>query len=297
MEEMRVERDVRRPGAMAGGYDWLATWRRMYEAERTQAEQVTPPGFEPGADCWANQAERFAAAARQVPQPDSFMQFLLPHLRPEDRLIDIGAGSGRYEPVLARAVAEVLAVEPSPAMRSHLERRLAEEQLTNVRVVPASWPEADVPRCDVAIAAHVLYSVREVGPFLERMDAIARRACFLLLAYRHPLSFMRPFWERFHGAPRLMLPGALECLNALYQLGIPASLTLIPAPSRFSYADEHEALADIRWRLRFPPDPARDAAIRAAIHELLDRDLDGRLVPRDLPNQVAVVWWEQEGGR
>ncbi len=38
----------------AGGYDWLATWRRMYDEERAQAEQATPPDFsvgggEPGA--------------------------------------------------------------------------------------------------------------------------------------------------------------------------------------------------------------------------------------------------------
>ena len=97
----------------AGGYDWLATWRRMYDDEREQAERVTPPEFAVQADFWASQAGRVAAIARQTPQPDGFMSFLLPHLRPSDRLLDIGAGAGRYEPVLARAVAEVVALEPS----------------------------------------------------------------------------------------------------------------------------------------------------------------------------------------
>ena len=156
------------------------------------------------------------------------MRFLLPHLRPGDRLLDIGAGTGRYEPTLARNVAEVFAVEPSPAMRQRLEQRIAEERLAAVRVVAAAWPDAEVPPCDVAIAAHVLYGVREVGPFLQRMDAVVRRAGFLLLAYQHPLSFISAFWERIHGAPRLPLPGALECLNALYQLGITAQMALVP---------------------------------------------------------------------
>lgn len=275
-----------------GGYDWLETWRRMYDEERDQAENATTPDFTRQADFWANQAGRFAAAAREAPQPDSFMHFLLPHLRPNDRLLDIGAGTGRYEPLLARTVAEVLAVEPSPSMRDQLERCIAAEQLVGVRVVPDGWPEADVPPCDVAISAHVLYSVREIAPFLERMNAITRRSCFLLLAYRHPLSFMSAFWERFHGAPRKPLPGALECLNALYQLGIMAHLTLITSPSGFSYTNEHEALADIRWRLRFPADAERDRAIIAAIGQLLDRGADGSLTPRDLPQHRAVIWWE-----
>ncbi len=279
----------------AGGHDWVATWRRMYDEEREQAEQATPPSFLVGADFWAGQAGRFANAASQAPQPDGFMQFLLPQLRPSDRLLDIGAGTGRYEPMLAGAVAELLALEPSAAMRERLEQRIAEEQIGQVQVIAEGWPEAAVPPCDVVIAAHVLYGVREIEPFLRRMDAVAQRACFLLLGYRHPASFVGAFWERLHGAPRLPLPGALECLNALYQLGIPAQLALVPMTYRFSYTGEDEALADLRWRLRLPPEPQHDAAIRAAIHDLMDRDAEGRLLPRDLPTQTAVVWWAHTG--
>ena len=278
----------------SGGYDWLATWRRMYDDEREQAERATVPEFACDADFWSSQVGRIAASARQSPQPDGFMRFLLPHLRPSDRVLDIGAGTGRSEPTLARAVAEVLALEPSPGMRERLDQRLAEERLAGVRVIAASWPEAEVPPCDVAIAAHVLYGVREIGPFLLGMDAAARRACFLLMAYRHPLSFLGEFWQRFYGEPRLPLPGALECLSALYQLGIAAQLALVPAGSSFSYADMDEALADIRWRLRFTPDLERDRAICTAIDELLDHDGDGRLVVRGLPRQTAVIWWEHE---
>ena len=277
-----------------GGYDWLATWRRMYDDERDQAEQATAPGFVVDADYWSGAAARIAAASRQAEQPDGFMRFLLPRLQASDRLLDIGAGAGRYEPTLARAVAEVVALEPSPAMRERLAIRLDEERVAGVRVIASTWPAADIPPCDVAIAAHVLYGVREIEPFLRAMDAVARRSCVLLLAYRHPLAFLSPFWERFHGEPRLLLPGALECLNVLYQLGLPAQLALLPAGSRFSYADEAEALADIRWRLRFPPEPQRDRAILEAIHDLLERDAEGRLFVRGAPEPAAAIWWDRD---
>jgi SAM-dependent methyltransferase len=276
----------------AGGYDWLATWRRMYDDERNQAEDAVLPGFVAQPDCWAGQAERFATAAQRAPQLDGFMRFLLPKLRPGDRLIDIGAGTGRYEPLLAGAVAELLAVEPSPAMRARLEQRLADEQLTNVRVVANPWPSAEAATCDVAIAAHVLYGVREIEPFLRGMDAAAGRACFLLLAFRHPSSFVSPFWERLYGVPRLPLPGALECLNALYQIGIAARLELVPITSRLSFANQQEALDDLRWRLRAPAQPEYDRRIASAVAELLVTTADGHLAPRDLPDQAAVIWWE-----
>jgi len=265
----------------------------MYDDERNQAESATLPGFVAQSDCWSGQAARFAVAAQRSPQMDGFMSFLLPKLRPGDRLIDIGAGTGRYEPLLAAAVAELLAVEPSPAMRAQLGQRLADEHLTNVRVVADVWPTAEAAACDVAIAAHVLYGVREIEPFLRGMDSAASRACFLLLAFRHPSSFVSPFWERLYGVPRLPLPGALECLSALYQLGISAQLDLVPITSQLSFANQQDALDDLRWRLRAPAQPQYDRQIAAAIAELLMPTDDGRLAPRDMPDQAAVIWWER----
>lgn len=284
------------PGIAAGGYDWLAIWHDMYDRERAQAEQFPPPAPETRNDCWAGQASRFAAAAQRGQQPDGFMRFVLPRLRPTDRVLDIGAGSGRYEPTLAAAVAEVHALEPSAAMREHLAGRVAEAGLANVQIHDTSWPADGIPPCDVAIAAHVLYAVGEVGPFLRAMYDSARRAGFVLLSFRHPSSFVGPFWERLRGEARLPLPGALECLNALYQLGIPAQLARVPMLNRFSYANEGEALADLRWRLRLPNNAATNQALAAAMGELLDRDNDGQLAPRQQPSHAAVLWWERAAG-
>src|SRR5262245_25693146 len=127
-------------GYSSGGYDWLAIWRRMYDDERAQAERATAPEFTRDADWWASQAGRIDAAARQMAQPDGFMRFLLPRLRPADRVLDIGAGTGRYEPILASAAAEVWALEPSQSMRTRLEQVVAEAHAANIRVVAASWP-------------------------------------------------------------------------------------------------------------------------------------------------------------
>lgn len=279
----------------AGGQDWLAIWRAMYDAERAQGEAATDPAFARSADIWAGRAPRYAASSRRVPQPDSFMAWLSPRLRSGDRVIDVGAGSGRYLPYLARQVAEVVAVEPSPAMRAELEATLADEGVTNVSIIPAGWPLDAPVRGDVVISAHVVYGVREIGPFLKAIDAAAGRLCALYLGLRHPTWAMAPFWERVHGEPRLPLPAALEALAACHQLDLPARLDLVPAPTAFRFADADEALEELRARLRLAPDPARDRELREAIAELLVASQDGALAPRVQQRDAGVVWWEPGG--
>ena len=277
----------------AGGYDWLEVWRRMYDQEREQAERSTEPEFVRFADHWAAQVGRFAAAARRAPQPDSFMRFVMPRLRPTDTVVDVGAGTGRYIPLLAANVAQVVAVEPSPSMGAHLQETIDESGLTNVRIIAEPWPGPTLPQADVVLSAHVLYSVREVGPFLQALDAAAGRSCYLLLVLRHPTAFISAFWERLRGEPRLPLPCGVEALNVLYQLGISANLQLVPVSSSYSYVGVQEALDDIRYRLRYAPDPQRDARILQLIDELMLHTPDGLLVPQGLLQQAAVIYWER----
>jgi SAM-dependent methyltransferase len=278
----------------AGNQDWLAIWSTMYDAERAQGEAATDPAFASYADTWALRAKQFATASRRHPQPDGFMTMLTPRLRPTDRVIDVGAGTGRYLPYLAAQVAEVIAIEPSAAMRAELAHTLAEAGVENVQVVDEGWPLSRRISADVVISAHVVYGVREIGPFLTALDSTARRLCALYLGLKHPSSALAPFWERVHGELRRPLPGAIETLAACHQLGIPARLDLTPAPPSFSFPSAEEALEELRIRLRITPDPTRDAALLAAMADLLAPTPDGGLAPRAQQRYSAVVWWEHE---
>lgn len=281
----------------AGGYDWLETWRRMYDAERAQGEAATDPAFARHADHWAHRASRFAKAARRHPQPDAYMAWLAPRLRPTDTVLDIGAGTGRYLPYLARQVATVIAVEPSPAMRAELAATVATAGLENIQVVDTNWPLEAALTADVVISAHVVYGVREVGPFLLGMERAARRLSVLFLGMHHPSAVVAPVWERVHGQARLPLPAALEALAVCHQLGLPAQLELVAIPPALRYASAEEALEDLRDRLRLAPNPTRDAAIRAAIADLLAPAADGTLTPRHQQRHGGVVWWEPDAVR
>jgi SAM-dependent methyltransferase len=264
----------------------------MYDAERAQAEALTSPEYTQEADHWQQRVERFDAASRRVEQPDAFMRALLPHMRADDVVLDIGAGTGRYIPWLARHVRRVIALEPSPAMRTRLEQRVAEEQLDNVDILADAWPPPSPVQADVVFAAHVLYSVREIEPFLRAMHSSARRLCALLLMVRHMNTLFSPFWERVHGQARLPLPCALEAYNALYQLGYVATMEPIAA-NKFSYVDMNEALHDIRLRLRLGhANGEYDDVLREVIHTCTFTGEDGTLILKEQKGHNALVYWE-----
>jgi SAM-dependent methyltransferase len=283
-------------GIDAGTIDWHRRWREMYDAERAQGEAATDPNFARYADYWATRARQFAAASERHPQPDGFMRWLLPHLQTSDTVVDIGAGTGRYVPVLASAVRRVVALEPSPAMRAELTGLIERKQLTNIEINDNAWPAPEPIAGDVLFSAHVVYGVREIGPFLEAMHRSARRICVLYLGLQHPSAILHPFWECIHGEVRYPLPAALEALACLHQMGIYASMELVPHPAGFRFSNFEEALGDIRMRLRVAPDPQRDERIIAAAREFLVPHPDGGIAAPGQPAYAAVIHWSPASG-
>ncbi|MFC5721013.1 class I SAM-dependent methyltransferase [Streptomyces gamaensis] len=95
-----------------------------------QHSAAGPDSYEPVAGLY----DLFAAARGKEALPDAagFAQAA----RPGDRVLDIGAGSGRVALAVAAAGASVWCVEPSPAMRSVLLGKLAAS--------PGLWPRVTV---------------------------------------------------------------------------------------------------------------------------------------------------------
>lgn len=271
--------------------DWFSIWRDMYDQEKQQSESLRNWKAKEQ-DPWRSRAKSFATASGRASQPDHFLQFVLPQLRPDDQLLDIGAGAGRHSIYLAQEGWQVTAIEPSGAMREQLEARSDQQARERLQIIPESWPSGTIDGCDVTICSHALYGVREIEPFLRRMDEVSRRACFILIGFQQPSFYSAPFWERIYKQERLRLPGALECFNALYQLGIAANLTLLPA-SRYSFASRDEALNDLEWRLQIQQDSALWERLQSAIDDLLIEDSDGRLSTAHQPKHVAVIWWQK----
>jgi len=62
-------------------------------------------------------------------------------ITPTDEVLEVGAGTGNYAIPMARRCARVVALEPSPAMREHLQGRLTEENVEGVEARPGHLPD------------------------------------------------------------------------------------------------------------------------------------------------------------
>lgn len=278
-----------------GEQNWLQIWRDMYDRERNQGESATHPDMQRSADQYATAAARYARNVKRVPQPDAFMQWLLPQLDAGTTVLDIGAGSGRYVAPLAHAGMHVKALEQSPAMREQIEIVVQEQQLSHVELITQSWPTTSTVTCDVAMAVHVLYAVREIAPFVQAMHTSARAMCVILLGVRHPTTPVLPLWQAYHGYERLPLPGAFECLGALAQLGIAANVHMLPSPAPISYASLDEAATEMCYRLRLPyGEPYQQQLAQLIAHDWIVGE-DGSVTSPYTPPPHAAIWWRTDG--
>jgi FkbM family methyltransferase len=92
-------------------------------------------------------------------------------------VVDLGAGTGRFAFAVARHVGRVIAVDVSPAMVAHLERRVEEEGLGNIEVVRRGLLsyEHTGPPADAVYLRNVLHQL----PDLFKVVALRRIARML----------------------------------------------------------------------------------------------------------------------
>jgi 2-polyprenyl-3-methyl-5-hydroxy-6-metoxy-1,4-benzoquinol methylase len=102
--------------------------------------------------------------------------YLLPHLRPTDRLLDVGSGPGTITADLAGLVAEVVAVEITEEAAALTRAGLAERGVTNAEVGVGDVHALDLPGggFDVVHAHQVLQHVADPVAALREMARVTR---------------------------------------------------------------------------------------------------------------------------
>jgi SAM-dependent methyltransferase len=273
--------DVLRPDAAEA----LEAWRRRVSANREQAERLregTPPR-----DFYAAVASDFRANPHRTDEPA--LELLRALVQPGETWLDIGAGGGRYALPLALRVKTVIAVEPSEGMRNVLQAGIAEHGISNIEIVAERWPMPNAPTADVALMAHIGYDLEEIGPFLDAVEASARRLCVAVLVTPSPPFPAEPFWPPIHGEARVPLPGLTEFLLLLLARGRLFELRLC-AREPLAHADRDGPLRWLYQQLFVAPDTAKGQRLAALARDAIT-SRDGRWALSWSPVPVGVVSW------
>jgi FkbM family methyltransferase len=264
--------------------EWAESWRGLASRDLMASAEGEAQMIER----WRKVARRLDSGEKQ--DPDPLLDFVLGRLGPEMTVLDIGAGIGRWTLPIAGRVRRVTAVEPLPEMRHVLLERVSSRDVTNLTIVAVPWMEAEVPPHDVAIAAHATYTTPDLVGFVRKMDASARRTCYLAL--RVPAhdgvigELNQRIQGRWHDSPNFVVG-----YNLLLSAGFYPNVQMEPRPVRYWTDPTLEAaLVRAKRHLRLT-----DAAHDAAIREILSRRLtfvDGAYRWPD-NMRSALIWWEK----
>jgi 2-polyprenyl-3-methyl-5-hydroxy-6-metoxy-1,4-benzoquinol methylase len=261
------------------------------DAARRQSVRLR--GNEPEQDRWSGpMARRFRADPHRSLDPN--LAAIAMYVRPDDVLIDVGGGAGRLSLPLALRCREVVNVDPSPGMSREFTESAAEAGISNARLVQSDWLTAPDISGDVVLAANVTYFVREIVPFIEKLQTAARRLVILAIGSPPPPMQNTALFQLLHGEALEMVPGQPELLPVLWELGIVPDVRLLPEPftGLGGPLQSHEAAVEFALQaVGMVGDARARETIGAHFNFLFDQTPAG-LTPRWRPQmrQLLVLW-------
>ena len=127
---------------------------------------------------WDNIAEKYAASPiKNVEAYEETLARVRAHLKPEDNVLEVGAGTGTTALKLAGDVARITSSDLSGKMMEIARAKAADEGVHNLRFVQATPMDAaleeDAPY-DAALAFNLLHLVEDVPGALRHLHALLK---------------------------------------------------------------------------------------------------------------------------
>ena len=250
----------------------------------------------PAADMWAGPA---AAQFRFDPRRelDANLAALASYIKPGDALVDVGGGAGRVSLPLALRCREVVTVEPSPAMAEEYAGSVRAAGITNARLLSGDWMEADGVAGDVAITCDVTYFVRDIVPFVRRMEAAARRRVMITVWSEPPPNRGADLFRRVYGEPQAPMCGHRQLLPVLWEMGVLPEVRVLPDPSwweTWHFPTRDEAVESVLFG-RWSREPDRERArkiFEEQFDEIFSPDGEGYRAIWRAPMRELLITWE-----
>ena len=250
----------------------------------------------PSGDIWAgDEAAQFRFDPRR--ELDANLAILESYVRPDDVVVDVGGGAGRVSLPLALRCREVLTVEPSPGMASEYSSLVEQAGISNARLLPTNWMESDGVEGDVVVTCDVTYFIRDIVPFIRRMEAEARRRVIITLWSEPPLDRGAELFRRVYGEPLAPTCGHRQLLPVLWEMGILPDVRVLPDPAwweTWHYATREEAIESVLFG-QWPREADRERArgiFEAQFDEIFSREAVGYKAIWRSPMRELLITWE-----
>jgi len=263
-------------------------WRMMVEAEQAQSEWARGKSQTPE-DVWESFAERFRPEPLRTDDP--VVKRILREVESRHTVIDVGAGGGRLALPLSLGCQQVVAVEPSASMGSILQEEAQRAQRDNIVLMASSWEETEIGAADIVLCVQVLYTVKDIVPFVRKLEAHALEKVLVVL-YENPPQFQaHPLWPGVHGQKRLKLPCLKEFMQVLWEMDIYPNLEMLTPQEPRGFESLERALQQMRPRLLVTQGSDGERRMEEVLADML-YEVDGRYKIKGVqPFRPAMVTW------
>lgn len=239
---------VVRPALDPGAGDATDRWRELLAAravpEHLRAVAPADPGRQP--------TERFAAPA--VPEDTPSRRAGLAMLESAadwtsgraGTVLDVGCGAGAASLALAGAATHITGVDDATDMLAAFTAACLARGVPWQGVL-GTWPSAatEAGTADVVLAHHVIYNASDLAGFVVALDRAARRGVVIEMTDEHPLAWLDPLWQRFHGLDRPAPPTAADALAVIIDV-----LGVTPSVQRWRGGPSRGTTLPVEARLR-----------------------------------------------
>jgi SAM-dependent methyltransferase len=270
------------------------TWTSMWEEALNSSQKGRNKNEDLGVERWNSRARQFAENATKPGTQDKTEELLgwliqAGALKAGFRVLDLGAGSGRYAIPMALMGCQVVALEPAEAMVEHMRERMTQENITNITILNKTWQDINLDQDKMRGQFDLVFASMTPGiqapDDLMKMIGASRLACYLSGHTKDRWRHLEKLWRVIYGQDMPETPGDfLYRFGLVYAMGyMPLTYYLRGSGSRKGDAHSLEMIKkDILWSL----------SGRVGEDELTDEifaKIDAYVASLNLESEVAAV--------
>lgn len=254
------------------------------------------PGFgDEDAGCiWDRRADYYDRSVREN-RENALFSLSLMDLRPEDTVLDVGAGSGRLAVPAAKKVRSVTAVDPSARMLMYLRDNMAGAGLSNCRYVQKKWEDVclkrDMEPHDVVISAFSM-GFYDAARALDKLHRASKRDVYVFWFARKGredslLNYIsESMGKRYAEKPHY--PDYICILNILHDMGIFADVKIQEYGWTESFMSPEDAVSKALLNRKITHEEKEYAY--EFFRENLKSDGKGGFVLKSIKRQALISW-------
>jgi len=265
--------------------DWIGLWRELVERPKMESAQ----GEKELVARWGKRARSagYTAEQRRRDRDDPLMQFVLGRLQPDDTVLDVGAGIGRWSIPMAISARKVTALDAVPRMLEIVRENAAAEGVRNIETVLGDWATVELEPHDYVLSSHAVYTSPDIVAYARKMERLAHKACYMVMRVPRYDGVIGGLSQRIHGCWHDS-PNFIVGYNALLQAGIYPHVVMEESGRHWHNDTLEEALARAKRHLHLQGGEHDEMIMKTLKERLTSRD--GRCYWPDWMRS-ALAWW------